>query len=333
MNIKQLEDWYEKNHRKLEFRESNDPYKIWVSEIMLQQTQVETVLPFFKSFMIKYPTVFDLANETEENLRKQVEGLGYYRRFKNMQKAAKMIVETNSGQFPNTYHDIIKLPGIGRYTAGAIMSICYNEPISAVDGNVIRVLSRFYNIHLDMKVEKNKKVIEDLNQKLIIHSTPKVYTQAMMELGATLCRPKQPKCEMCPIAKDCKSFQLNNQNELPFISKSKDKKIYNYIVLLIENQGKIYLRKRTESLLEGMYEYPQFESESIHYVLSSLEERGLYLEVIDKKGDFKHHFTHQTWNMEVYRTKVIRGLINDWIYLDQQVIKDVPMAIAHRKIK
>jgi A/G-specific adenine glycosylase len=333
MDLKHLELWYQKNHRKLKFRETKEPYFIWVSEVMLQQTQVETVLPFFKSFIEKYPTIYDLANESEEQLKKHVEGLGYYRRFKHMHEASKIIVSKYNGIFPNTYEAIILLPGIGKYTAGAIMSICYNKPYSAVDGNVIRVLSRFYNIDLDMRIEKNKKIIDQKNQALIEKATPFVYTQAMMELGATLCRPKQPKCDICPIQKNCISYQENNQHLIPNRSKPKDKKEFNYIVLVIKNKDQIYLRKRNESLLEGMYEYPQFESESIYNVLEMLERKGLSLEIIEEKKSYHHIFTHQVWHLNVYEARIISGMILDWILVDINQIHSKPMAIAHRKIK
>lgn len=334
MDIKRLEAWYDENHRKLLFRETKEPYLIWVSEIMLQQTQVETVLPFFKRFIEKYPDVLTLSKADEETLKKDVEGLGYYRRFKYMLKAAKIIVESFHGVFPSDYKEVLSLPGVGHYTAGAIMSIAYNKPYSALDGNVIRVLSRYLNIDDDFRVEKNKKNLNQINQTYIENATPYKYTQAMMELGATICRPKNPKCEICPLNEHCQAFELGNQELRPVLSKLNDKKELSYITLKIYDQeGYIYLRKRTESLLEGMYEYPQIESESIYDTLSKLEEQGIILDNMFEKQIVKHVFTHQIWIMHVYETKLLSRPMAGWIKFDPQEIKHIPMAIAHRKIK
>ncbi|BCR35930.1 A/G-specific adenine glycosylase [Mariniplasma anaerobium] len=333
MDIKKLEAWYESNHRKLLFRETSDPYKIWVSEIMLQQTQVETVLPFFKSFIKKYPTVERLAKTDQETLKKDVEGLGYYRRFKYMLLAAKQIVDKNSG-FPSKYQDVLALPGVGKYTAGAIMSIAYNEPYSALDGNVIRVLSRYLNLNDDFRVEKNKKNLDQINQEIIESARPRIYTQSLMELGALICRPKNPKCEICPLNEHCIAYELNIQETLPVMAKLKDKKEFNYITLkLYDKNDQIVLRKRTESLLEGMYEYPQFESESIFDVISTLESNGVVIDVINKEMNYKHIFTHQIWYMKVFEARLLKGKDLSWMMVDKEKIKQLPMAVAHRKIK
>ncbi|MDI6452076.1 A/G-specific adenine glycosylase [Peloplasma aerotolerans] len=333
MNIKKLEAWYEKNHRKLVFRESNRPYDIWVSEVMLQQTQVETVLPFFERFMKKYPTVLDLADAKEETLQKAVEGLGYYRRFRNMHLAAKIIKDKYDGKFPSTYEEIIKLPGIGKYTAGAIMSIAYHQPYSALDGNVIRVLSRYLGNDSDMRVEKNKKALDQINQSYIEQANPNVYTQAMMELGALVCRPKNPKCETCPLQEHCFAYQNDLVDQYPVLSKLNDKKEFNYITLLIHSEHGLFLRKRDEELLKGMYEYPQFESESINSVIEMLEEQDIILDVYNHHKTYKHVFTHQVWHMDVYEAKLISGKLEDWICMDLDQIHQAPMAVAHKKIK
>lgn len=334
MNIKRLEAWYDENHRKLLFRETKDPYKIWVSEIMLQQTQVETVLPFFERFIKKYPDISTLSKTDEETLKKDVEGLGYYRRFKYMLKAAKMIVASFNSVFPNAYKDVLSLPGVGHYTAGAIMSIAYNKPYSALDGNVIRVLSRYLNIADDFRVEKNRKTLDQINQSYIEKATPYKYTQAMMELGAKVCRPKNPKCEICPLNEHCQAYELGIQEQRPVLSKLNDKKEFHYITLKVYDQnGYIYLRKRTESLLEGMYEYPQFESESIYDVLNQLEQDDIFLDVMHEEKMVKHIFTHQIWMMHVYEVKLLTKPKAEWIKLDTKELHQIPMAIAHRKIK
>ncbi len=334
MDIKKIEAWYDKHHRKLLFRESKDPYHIWISEIMLQQTQVETVLPYYQSFISKYPNIENLAAIDEETLKKDVEGLGYYRRFKYMLKAAQHIIEHHQGIFPNTYEDVIKLPGVGAYTAGAIMSIAYNQPYSALDGNVIRVLSRYYHIDDDFRVEKNRKALNAKNQQLIKKATPHIYTQALMELGALICRPKKPKCEVCPLNEHCIAYELGIQESLPVMSKLQEKQSFHYITLKIYNKhNQLILRKRTESLLEGMYEYPQFESESIYDVISTLEQLNISIDVIAYKDLYKHVFTHQVWHMKVYEVRLLDGKDQSWIEVKPKDLNQLPMAVAHRKIK
>ena len=332
MDIKKLEAWYLQNHRKLSFRDTLNPYYIWVSEIMLQQTQVEAVLPYFNKFIQKYPTVEALSKTTEDILHKDVEGLGYYRRFRNMLKAAVIITEKHQGKFPETYQEIIDLPGIGKYTAGAILSIAYNKPFSAIDGNVIRVLSRYLGNDQDMRIERNKKVLDQVNQSYVEKSTPRIYTQAMMELGATVCRPKNPKCQQCPLAEHCFAYNNDSTELYPVLSKLKDKTEIEYVTLIIHDFDGIYLRKRTEGLLFGMYEYPQYESSSIEHVLTTLEDQGIMLDIISDEESYKHVFTHQVWMMKVYHARLIEKGVNDWQFIHASEINHVPMAIAHRKI-
>ncbi len=333
MEIHKLEAWYINNHRKLSFRETKNPYHIWVSEVMLQQTQVDTVLSYFERFINEFPTVKDLALVAEEELMKHVEGLGYYRRFRNMQKATQEIVSRFDGVFPDTYEDIISLPGIGRYTAGAIMSIAYQKPYSALDGNVIRVLSRYLGDDRDMRSEKHKKDLDQINQKYIEHAHPEIYTQAMMELGATLCRPKNPKCEECPLVSHCVAYAEDRQDQLPLLSKLKEQKNINFITLIIEDNDYYYLRKRDEELLKGMYEYPQFQSESIYSVEDELFGQSIVVRISEESHKYKHVFSHQVWMMEVHRAKLIKGINPFWTKICKTDLHTIPMAIAHRKIK
>jgi A/G-specific adenine glycosylase len=334
MQINQLESWYKKNHRKLKFRETNHPYHIWVSEVMLQQTQVETVLPFFERFIEQYPNIEALADSDDDELKKAVEGLGYYRRFKNLKKACQILCETNDCCLPKTYEALIKLPGIGQYTAGAIMSIAYDQPYSALDGNVIRVLARYLGIHDDMRQEKNKKKLNTYNQLQIEQSNPHIYTQAMMELGALICRPKNPRCEQCPMQNDCYAYQNSQTHLLPYLSKSKAKKELIYQTFIVEHGPFIWLRKRDDTLLSGMYEYIQIEAESQQYALETLKNDGFEIEVMQSLGTYQHVFTHLVWHMHVYKARSISTIQNtNYIKIHKEKLLEMPMAIAHRKIK
>lgn len=333
MHVNDLNVWYEKNKRDLAFRHTQDPYHIWVSEIMLQQTQVDTVIPYFLKFIKKYPTIDRLAEAPLESLLKDVEGLGYYRRFKLMLKAAVMIRDDHQGVFPHKYEDVLALPGVGHYTAGAIMSIAYQKPYSAVDGNVIRVLSRYFAINDDMRQEKNKKKIQTINQNIIVHTDPHIYTQALMELGATVCKPRQPKCEVCPLKMSCLAHINHTEEAYPVLSKLNQKIEKSYITFILNDGDDLILNKRGEGLLEGMYEYPQVESESLYDALSHFEDLGVYLEPIGQPNSYKHIFTHQIWLMTVYHARYISGMLPTWQKLNKEEVEKKPMAIAHKKIK
>ena len=328
-----LETWFLKNQRNLPFRNTKDPYAIWISEIMLQQTKMDTVIPYYERFMKKYPTVFLLAKTTQKELLKTVEGIGYYRRFKYMLEAANLIVRECKGIFPSTYKEILKLPGVGKYTAGAIMSIAFNEPYAATDGNVIRVLSRIYNNSSDMRIESNKLAIHQLNQSLIEIANPNIYTESLMELGALICLPKNPLCQTCPINKSCLAYNLNLENTLPIIGKSPNKKTYNYICFIIHKDNKIFLRKRTESLLEGMYEYPQILADGFKHAKQQLEEEGIEVNLVSKGKKYKHIFTHIKWMINVYHVELVSKGKPDWILIDKKDISKHPMAKAHRQIQ
>lgn len=196
--------WYEENKRDLPWRENNDAYRVWVSEIMLQQTKVDTVIPYFNRFMEKYPTVYELAEADQQDVLKQWEGLGYYSRARNLQTAVREIVEAYDGKIPDDPKQLSDLKGVGPYTKGAILSIAYNQPIPAVDGNVMRVFSRVLHIEEDIALNSTKKLFEYYVAEMISKEDPSSFNQAIMDLGATICTPKQPMCMFCPVMEHCR---------------------------------------------------------------------------------------------------------------------------------
>lgn len=332
MNINALETWYLANHRSLPFRENSNPYYIWVSEIMAQQTQIETVIPYFERFIKRYPTINDLAATDSDTLHKMVEGIGYYRRFQHMHDAAKLIMNTYNGVFPNTYEEVKSLPGVGDYTAGAIMSIAFNQPYSATDGNVIRVLSRFYGIQDDMRLPANRKIIDQHNQTHIRDATPRIYTQAIMELGALICRPQKPTCESCPLRDNCAAFKQELTDVIPLITRPEKAKTKHFITLILSNENQIALAKKEDGLLKGMYLYPQYENESIESVQKLLEIDGFVIENTLFLADYRHVFSHQTWKMSVYKIS-LKSTPKTTTLLFVNDVKSYPMAVAHSKIK
>ncbi len=298
----------------LPWRRTDDPYKIWVSEVMLQQTRVDTVIPYYNRFLEKYPTLQSLAYAPQEELLKMWEGLGYYSRARNLQSGVREVVEKYDGQVPSNRHDISKLKGVGPYTAGAILSIAFNKPEHAVDGNVMRVLSRVLHIKEDIALPKTKKVFEEAVTELIDQNDPGAFNQGLMDLGAQICTPTSPKCLLCPVRDYCTAFHEGNPEELPIKSKkTKSKKVYYDVFVAKNNEGQYLLEKRPdEGLLASMWQFPMIENqndESIKQTYDQLEKN--YDVKLNGNMDnallkFKHIFSHLTWEMECYLVEVER---------------------------
>lgn len=331
MGFEKLIEWYEKNKRDFPFRNTVDPYKIWVSEIMLQQTQVETVIPFFNKFIKKYPEISNLALDSIENVLNTVNGLGYYRRFRLMHKASKIIHKDYSNNFPNKYEDVIKLPGVGEYTAGAIMSFAYNKPYSALDGNVIRVLSRLYEIELDVRLQSTKKKMNLINQKIIQNYNPRLYSNAMMELGSQVCNPNNPQCEICPLSDICRANKSENQIKYPIKSKKKPVKVLYFCTVILKYKNKICLKKVKTKLYEGMYLFPQYEVEDLNSLEEILERKYEY-RIIDVKNDIKHKFSHQEWIMKPVLIELLKKPKENLEFIKMNEILKYPIPKAHLKI-
>lgn len=303
-----LLEWYEKNKRVLPWRELATPYRVWVSEIMLQQTRVEAVKPFFERFTNRLPDVQALADCPEDELLKLWEGLGYYNRVRNMQKAAIQVMEQHGGELPADYNALLQLKGIGSYTAGAIASIAYQIPVPAVDGNVLRILTRVAEDDTDiMKASFRKQVEEQLmaymQSDAFTSEASGTFNQALMELGAMVCVPNgAPKCEECPWKQICLAKRKDRISELPVKAKAKERRIEKRTVLVIRDGEQVAIRKRpSKGLLAGLYELPNTEGyltqeEALVYV----KERTLSPIRIQKLPEAKHIFSHVEWQMQGY---------------------------------
>ena len=331
MNLPHLLQWFEKHQRDLPFRNHPTPYGIWISEVMLQQTQMETVLKYYTSFLKRFPNIRSLASASLEEVLTEVQGLGYYRRFRLMHEGAKYILDHHQGEFPSTFESVIEIPGVGLYTAGAIMAIAYNQPYPATDGNVIRVLSRYYGVKKDMRLPASKLHINDLHQKLVRQTNPRNYIQAVMELGALVCRPVKPACETCPLQKDCYAFQNGKPEELPIITKTTKVKIKEWKTFMILQGDKILMRKNKTNLLKDFYLLPQWEVkiEEVEEWLINHHFKTIHL---GNPQAFQHQFTHQTWMMDVYQLKVKSGLDNEGEWIALQSLNSIPIPEAHKKI-
>ncbi|MGB8450967.1 MAG: A/G-specific adenine glycosylase [Anaerocolumna sp.] len=305
--IDYLLEWYDNNARILPWRDNPKPYYVWISEIMLQQTRVEAVKFYFERFINALPDIKSLAYAEEESLLKLWEGLGYYNRIRNLQKAAIKIMEEYKGVMPSDYDSLLELPGIGSYTAGAIASIAFHVPEPAVDGNVLRVMKRVAGSFDDITKASVKKELEQDIRKIIPKERPGDFNQAVMELGAMVCIPNgKPLCMKCPIMHLCNAFHDKTEMKIPVKPSKKPRKIEEKTVLLIEKDEEYLIRKRKSSgLLAGLWELPTLEGK-----LSPLEvevifhNQGIENFKIQKLGDVKHIFTHIEWHMTGYQVKL-----------------------------
>ena len=301
--ISPLCSWYEKNKRQLPWRENRDPYRVWVSEIMLQQTRVEAALPYYKRFLEALPTVEALAKAPEELILKLWEGLGYYSRVRNMQKAAVTVVEEYNGKFPADRKLLSRLSGIGEYTAGAVASIAFNLPEPAVDGNVLRVVARLLNDDTDIMLPAFKKEVQaELSKVYPLASDCGDLTQAIMELGALICIPGGvPRCDACPLAHLCKAREEGREQLLPVRKVKKEKKLFNRTVFVMEHGGKVALVKRPKGgVLAGMWEFPAAEGHLKAKEQETWLESFGGAERISELAEHRHVFTHLVWNMKSY---------------------------------
>ncbi len=267
--VKSLLEWFALNARDLPWRRTHDPYAIWVSEIMLQQTQVKTVIPFWNCWMTELPTIETAANASSEKLHKLWEGLGYYTRVRNLQRAAQVIVEKHGGKFPETFDDVLALPGIGRYTAGAICSIAFNQPTPILDGNVIRVLTRIFGIAENPKAKNTNARLWHLAEELVKHaslvprpspSSCSHLNQSLMELGALICTPRNAQCLICPVNKLCLAFKQGRVDELPHIGRREKATARRFLAFVLAYQGKFLVRQRPAGVVNAhLWEFPNLE--------------------------------------------------------------------------
>ncbi len=259
---KTLKHWYSDYKRELPWRETQNPYYIWLSEIIMQQTQIKQGLPYYEDFVANFPTIFDLARAKESDVLKLWQGLGYYSRARNLHHSANNIVNELNGEFPKTYKELLQLKGVGDYTASAIASICYNEPVAVVDGNVYRVLSRYFGIDTPINSSQGIKTFKALAQTLLPKNNIGDYNQAIMEFGATQCKPKLPNCEACPLKKKCVAFQLNRITAFPVkINKTKiSKKYFNFLVFISEDKETILEQRIKKGIWQNLYQFPLIET-------------------------------------------------------------------------
>jgi len=258
-----LTHWYSAYKRDLPWRKTKSPYHIWLSEIIMQQTQIKQGLPYYDAFIANYPSVFDLANANEQDVLKLWQGLGYYSRARNLHASSKYVANDLNGEFPKTYKELLKLKGVGDYTASAIASICFNEPEAVVDGNVYRVLSRYFGIDTPINSTLGIKEFKTLATTLIDSKNPGDYNQAVMEFGAIQCKPKNPDCKVCPLKNSCVALQKEKTDVLPVkLKKTKvTKKHFNFLVFISADKTTIFEKRTSKGIWQNLYQFPLIESE------------------------------------------------------------------------
>ncbi len=341
LNIRKVQprllQWFKKHGRVLPWRRARNPYRIWISEIMLQQTQVDTVIPYYQKFLKVFPTVEVLAKADLSRVLKIWEGLGYYSRARHLHQAAKRIVGQFNGKIPDRLNDLLTLPGIGRYTAGAILSIAYNQEAPVLDGNVKRILCRVYTVSRPLRDLRTENLLWTLSESLIPKGHAGLFNEALMDLGATVCTPKKPSCSLCPIRNLCRAKAIGNPERYP--TKAKKRKIphVNGVSAVIVRDGKVLLHQRPpRGFSGGLWEFPNWlvqgkKSRSHRLVKGIKEEQNLSVAAKDRIGIFEQTYSHFKLTLHVYECQALDGEGSGrWVRIRD--LHRFPMSRIHRRI-
>ena len=331
-----IRGWYEKNKRDLPWRQINDPYKIWLSEVILQQTRVNQGLNYYLNFIKTFPDVNSLARASEDEVLKLWQGLGYYSRAKNLHHAARNVVEEMDGKMPRSYNGLLKLKGVGSYTASAIASICFDEPRAVVDGNVSRVIARLFGLDEPINSTQGNKIISSLADELLDRNNPGTHNQAMMEFGALQCVPVSPDCERCPLFDHCEARKSDRVDLLPVkIPKRKPVERWMYFYILLCNGETIFTKRGTEGIWKSLYQFPMMESEVpltdetiLGPMLAQLIEGAGQATILKISDPFRHQLTHRTIyarfihaNLESWPHRLPTG----WMKIFRERLDDFPV--------
>ncbi|MCS1352032.1 A/G-specific adenine glycosylase [Mechercharimyces sp. CAU 1602] len=330
--------WYDTAKRDLPWRQNQDPYRIWVSEIMLQQTRVDTVIPYFENFLSQFPTLEALASASDGEVVKAWEGLGYYSRVRNLHTAVKEVMAEYGGVVPQELPAISKLKGVGPYTAGAILSIAYNKSIPAVDGNVMRVFTRLFALYDDIAKVSTRKKIEQLVAQVIPSERAGDFNQAVMELGAMICTPSSPQCLLCPVQAYCRGFAHNVERDLPVKKKAKPPVHVSVVMVWLTRGDQILIEKRPDTgLLAGMWGLPTIERQEGEVaeatLARALSEWGLEAVISGVKGQFEHVFSHRRWMSTVVAAtpQVEQSYPSRWMWVTKERLLEYAYPKVYQK--
>ena len=331
-------DWYEENHRSLPWRETKDPYRIWLSEVILQQTRVNQGLPYYLKFVEAFPAVIDLANAPENTVLRLWQGLGYYSRARNLHRCAKMVAEKYNGTFPSTFEELLQLPGIGSYTAAAIASIAFNRKVAVVDGNVYRVLARVFGIAKDIASTEGRKDFSKLANELVSNVRAGDHNQAVMEFGAMHCTPVSPKCDTCVFAKKCVAFNRNMVAQLPVKERKITKRTRYFSYFILRDGKRIAMKKRTgRDIWNGLYEFHLVETTSEKKLTQIVKTDPLIavLKSAKEVGSVRHVLTHQVLEIRFFEAGVkkenlakFKDLFKGFSFVSAKKAEEMPKPIA-----
>lgn len=338
-----LVEWYWLHKRTMPWRDNPSPYHVWISEMMLQQTQVSTVIPYFENFINKFPNVLALAKASQEEVLKSWEGLGYYSRARNLHKSAQIVIDKYNGELPSDYDTLQELPGIGPYCAAAIASIAFNKAIPVVDGNVFRVFSRFWDSKLDIVEPKTKKYFFNQLSEPIKKVSPSAFNQGMMELGAVICKKQNPICTKCPLKNECQAFQKKTIHLRPINSKKILQPTVQVAVGIICNKNMVLITKRSESqLLGGLWEFPGGKKKETETLAETLhrelyEELSIAVNIISEYPLIKHAYTHFKIELTAFQCEYKSGNIQlnsatDYKWVTLSELKHYPFPKANHKL-
>ena len=335
--------WYGQHARSLPWRGVSDPYAIWVSEIMLQQTRVDTVIAYYARWMVRFPTLESLAQASEQELLKLWEGLGYYGRARNLHRAAQVVMEQYGGNLPDSREELEKLPGVGRYTAGAIASMAFGKDEPALDGNIRRVLARVFNLTAPISSPEGKRQMEQLLKEHLPTGQAGIFNQALMDLGAMVCTPRLPACQSCPVKPVCQAFALGVQEQRPVREKRCIVPHYTVTAAVIQREGRVLIARRPDNgLLGGMWEFPGGKQEPGEPLVACLEreiweELGARVHVGAELGIFRHAYTHFKVTLHAFYCDLVDGAVtpveaSEIRWVKPQELGEYPMGKIDRKI-
>lgn len=327
--------WYDQNRRQLPFRGTRDPYAVWISEIMLQQTRTETVAGYYKRFMQRFPNVKSLAAAAQQEVLKYWEGLGYYSRARNLHRAAQIIVDDHGGQFPQDHEAVRALPGIGDYTAAAICSIAFGQPWPAIDGNLTRVISRVHGIREDVGMPSVQRQIRQLATENIDQARPGDWNQALMDIGATICIPGTPDCARCPLQGQCDAYAQEDADLLPLRAAAKPPVPVPVGVALVTCGNRVLLQQREAALLRGLWVFVLNEGDDTQQSLQKkLKSMGLAAEFRADLGEARHIFTHRIWNMRLYHFEAAQRVsLKNAQWADSEQLNALPLPTVMKKAR
>lgn len=321
--------WYDEQRRSFSFRGTLDPYRVWLSEIMLQQTRTETVGPYYERFLLQFPDVFTLAEAPAEQVLKAWEGLGYYSRAHNLHKAAKLLVNEYDGVFPQNAADLRALPGVGPYAAAAIASIAFDEPVPAMDGNLNRVISRLYLIQEDINTPSVKKQLYELGLGLMPATRAGDMNQALMDLGATICLLGTPDCSRCPLNEECRAFLEGDPSGLPLMKSKKPPRVIPVGVGILICEGRVLLFKREQALLRGLYVFLLTEEDNSPEAVLLAAQKLRSARLVRELGVARHIFTHRIWDMRLYHLEAETCVpVPGGVWADVDGIENLPLPVA-----